>query len=109
MVNNLCHQVRAKFIKRDSLWYSPTSEGNFGPNNINRFNGIEIPGALIPTMKIKKHDRRLIRQGPANVDSTSRETTQKTIKMETHLSQPTTVIHIVARNHSTLSPDEDQQ
>ena len=57
---------------RDPHWYTRrvkelSTEGFTRPDNINRDNGIEIPEALIPT--IKKHNRRAVRQ------RTTRETT----------------------------------
>ena len=101
-----------KFIDRDSHWYtSRVKEAihiRLHPDNINRDNGIEIPEAWIPT--IKKHGDRYVSEPPREqlqIGPLVKQLHSGTMRTETHQSQPTIVIHMVTRNQSTSSPDED--
>ena len=100
-----------KFIDRDSHWYARRVKEAIHVrlhfDNINRDNGIKILEACIPT--IKKHSRRPVPQPSEQlqIGPLGKQLHSGTVRIETHQSQPTIVIHMVTRNQSTSSPDED--
>ena len=78
-----------KFIDRDRHWYTRRVKEaihiRLHPDNINRDSGIEIPEAWMPT--IKKHNRKTVQQR-----TTEGTTSRRTVRIEMHQSQPTSVI-----------------
>jgi len=106
----LWNEVR--FIDRDSHWYTRRVKEAIHrsyPDDINRDNGIEIPEAWILTNK--KHSRRPYTSEPPReqlqIGPLGKHLHSGTMRIETHQSQPTIVIHMVTHKQSTSSPDED--
>ena len=102
-----------KFIDRDSHWYTRRVKEaihiRLHPDNINRDNGLKFLKRGYQRSRSATGDR-CIRELPREqlqIGPLGKQLHSGTMRTETHQSQPTIVIHMVTRNQSTSSPDED--
>ena len=92
-----------KFIDRDSHWYTRTLITSIGTTELKFLKrGYQRSRNTTGDRYISEPPREQLQIGPLG-----KQLHNGTIRIETHQSQPTIVVHMVTSNQSTSSPDED--